>query len=247
SANEQGADLRFVVAAANRSIWNVVAAPGTKSIKDLEGKSIGVSAIQSISTATTRQALAAHGVNVKKLKYIVAGGTSKRFAALEADRIAAAPLGIPVNYQASESSGLVDLGNTNDLGAPVLVAACVTVSDKWATSHEEELKRFLRGYQRAVNALYDPKMTDKIVQIAGKRLQIEPQYVKRAIQELFFDKETAGDLMPKDARIDRAGLVTAMEAFMEYGALKKKVDPSSVVDESYLDAAQKSLKEDPPK
>lgn len=245
-ASQQGADLKFVAAAANRSIWNVVAVPGTKSFADLNGKNIGVSALQSISTVTMRQALQANGVDASNLKYIVAGGTAKRFAALQADRVAAVPLGLPVNYQASDSGGFVDLGNTNDVGAPALVAAVVTVNGPWAQAHQEEMHRFLRAYQRVINALYDPTMTQQLVDLTSKGLQVNPKYMEKSIRELFLQGPAVGKSMPKDLHIDIPALQTSADAFQEFGALSHRVDPAPLIDMSYLENAQKSLTINPP-
>ncbi|MGH8891984.1 MAG: ABC transporter substrate-binding protein [Actinomycetes bacterium] len=246
SANEQGADLRFIAAGSNRSIWNVVGAEGVEDIHELEGASIGVSALQSISTVTTRQALQANGVDPKSLKFVAAGGTSKRFAALQAGQAEAAPLGIPVNYQASESAGFKDFGNTNELGAPPVAGAVLTVSKKWADEHKEELRRFLRAYQRTIDALYNPAMKDKIAGIVSKGIEVDKPYVERAIDEIFLKGD--GKTMPKNCKVDPVALQTAADAFAEFGALKKKMDDASIaIDHSYLEDAQKSLREDPPK
>ncbi|MDQ1627024.1 MAG: hypothetical protein QOI54_768 [Actinomycetota bacterium] len=245
TANEQGADLRFIAAGSNRSIWNLVAAKGITDIKQLQGATIGVSALQSISTVTTRQALVANGVDAKSIKYIVAGGSSKRFAALQAGQVKAAPLGIPVNYQASQNEGFKDFGNTNTLGAPPLAGAVLTVSKKWADGHREALRRFLRAYQRTIDALYNPAMKERIATIVAKGIQVDKPYVERAIDELFLKGD--GKAMPKDCKVDPAALQTAADAFVEFGALKKKIDASTAIDNSYLEDAQQSLRSDPPK
>jgi ABC-type nitrate/sulfonate/bicarbonate transport system substrate-binding protein len=247
TAAQQGADLKFVAAGANRSIWNIVARPGTTSFAQLAGQPIGVSAEKSISTVTMRQALEANGVDGDSLAYIVAGGTAKRFAALQAGQVAAVPLGVPVNYQAARTEGFVDLGNTNEVGAPPIVAAVVTVETGWAAENREALTRFLRAYQRVIDDLYDPAMTPRLVELTSEGLQIEPAYMERAITDLFLQGATAGRSMPEDAHIDLAGLQVAADAFLEFGGLRERVDPAPLVDHSYLEAAQRSLTENPPR
>ncbi|WP_214366299.1 ABC transporter substrate-binding protein [Pseudonocardia sp. H11422] len=246
TAAQQGASVKFVAAGANRSIWNVVARPGTTSLAQLNGQPIGVSAVQSISTVTMRQALEANGVDGADLDYIVTGGTAKRFAALQAGQVAAVPLGVPVNYQAAESQGFVDLGNTNEIGAPPIVAAVVTVESGWAEDNSEALTRFLRAYQRVIDDLYDPAMTQRLVELTSEGLQIEPRYMERSIRDLFLAGSQAGKSMPPDAHIDLAGLQVAADAFLEFGGLQQRVDPAPLVDHSYLEAAQRSLTENPP-
>lgn len=245
-ATRQGADLTFVAAGANRSIWNIVARPGTTSLDQLAGQPIGVSAEQSISTVTMRQALEANGVDGESLDYIVAGGTAKRFAALQAGQVAAVPLGVPVNYQAAETEGFADLGNTNEVGAPPIVAAVVTVEGGWAEENRDALTRFLRAYQRVINDLYDPAMTQRLVELTSQGLQVDPAYMERAIRDLFLEGPAVGQSMPADAHIDLAGLQVAADAFREFGSFPDRVDPAPLVDHSYLEAAQRSLTENPP-
>jgi ABC-type nitrate/sulfonate/bicarbonate transport system substrate-binding protein len=246
AANEQGADVRFVAAAANRSIWNVVAAPGISDIKQLQGANVGVSALQSISTVTTRQALRAQGVDPSTLTLVTAGGTSRRYAALQAGQVKAAPLGIPVNYQASQSKGFKDFGSTNELGAPPIASVVVAVSKKWANAHPEQMQRFLRAYQRTIDALYDPSQQQRVVDILSKGLKVEPPYVERALQDMFRSGPEAGQVMPRDAHIDKGALQTAADAMLEFGGLKARVDVSTAIDQSYLEKAQASLRTAPP-
>lgn len=247
AANEQGANLRFMAGAANRSIWDIVTPPGISSLKQLEGKVVAVSAVNSISTTTLRQALKANGVDPAKLQYVTAGGTGKRFAALKAGQAQAAPLGLPVNYQATDTEHFKDFGNTNSIGAPPLAAAVLTVNKTWADSHHNTMIRFLRAYQRVVDALYNPAMKERITGILAAGLKVDPKYAARGLNELFFDAKTAGTSMPKDSHIDPAALTTAINAFVEFGALKKKAEPSSVIDETLLHEAQQSLMQSPPK
>ena len=79
AANEQGGDLIFVVGAANNSIWDIVTDPKVTDLKQIEGKAYGVSSLASISTAAAKAALEANGVDTSKVKFVAAGGTSKRY------------------------------------------------------------------------------------------------------------------------------------------------------------------------
>lgn len=243
TANEQGADIRFIAAAANRSIFNVVTTSDVTDLRQLNNANIGVSAVQSISTVTTKQALETQGVDTKNLKYIVAGGTAKRFSAVQAGQVKAAPMGIPVNYQAVQE-GLKDFGNTNSLGAPPIITGLVNVNKPWADSHRETLRRFLRAYQRTVDALYDPAMKEQNSKILADVLKIDKPYVDRALDEIFLQGD--GSMMPKDSHIDPKALQTAADALLSYGALKQAMDPAKFIDNSYLEDAQKSLAAKPP-
>jgi NitT/TauT family transport system substrate-binding protein len=248
AANEQGGDLIFVVGAANNSIWDITTDPKITDLKQIEGKAYGVSSLASISTAAAKAALEANGVDTSKVKFVAAGGTSKRYAALKAGQVQAATLGIPQNYQAEEKDGFKNFGNTSiDLGAPPINASLLTVSDKWAKANSDCLVRFLRAYQRVVTDLYDPAMKDKLTEIVSTQLKVEPKYAARAIDELFLDNDGKDPAVGKDARIDKQSLQNSVEAFVEIGALKKKVDAAPFVDESYLERAQQTLKESPPK
>jgi NitT/TauT family transport system substrate-binding protein len=242
-AAAKGADVRFIAAGSNRSIWDIVATKDVRDVKDLEGKKLGVSATTSISTATSKQALQAQGVNPDSLQYVVAGGTGNRYAALQSGQIAAAPLGIPVNYQATDSGKLKDFGVTDgDLGAPPIAAVVLTVSKRWADAHHDVLVRFLRAYQKVIDALYDPKMTDKIVQATSADIKVKPKYMQRAVETLFLNEKGNSPVLPRDGHIDIQALQNAADAFTSLGVLQSKVDVTKFVDMSYLEEAQKSLK-----
>jgi ABC-type nitrate/sulfonate/bicarbonate transport system substrate-binding protein len=240
-AAARGADIRFIAAGSNRSIWDIVATKDVRRVADLKGKLFGVSAVTSISTAASKQALEAQGVDPDGVKYVVAGGTGNRYTALMSGRIQAAPLGIPVNYQAADSGKLNDLGGTDtDLGAPPIAAVVLTVSKRWADGNKEPLQRFLRAYQRVIDALYDPAMTDKIVAAASADIKVEPKYMRRAIQTLFLDKRTGGSVLPRDGHIDMKAMQNSADAFLALEALPSKLDVTRFVDMSYLRAAQAS-------
>jgi NitT/TauT family transport system substrate-binding protein len=243
SANEQGADVRFIAAGSEGSLWDLITTDEIKTIEDLAGKNIAVSAVQSISTVNLSEALQANGVDPSSVNFINVGGTGKRYAALVSGQVQAAALGIPVNYQA-EADGLNNFGNLNDLGTPIYAGVLVTVTDEWAQAHKEELNRFLRAYQRTINALYDPEMTDQIADLYSKVLEIEAPLVSRGLEDIFFSGSV--EATPKDLQITVESLQRAADRYLEFGALTKPYDVSDAVDMSYLEAAQESLEDNPP-
>lgn len=248
AANAQGGDLIFVVGAANNSIWDVVASPEITELKQLEGKAYGVSSLASISTAAARSGLEAQGVDTSKIKFVAAGGTNKRYAALKAGQVQAATLGIPQNYQAEEDDGFKNFGNTSvDLGGPDINASSLTVSRKWAEANSEALVRFLRAYQRVIDDLYDPAMKDTLTKVIAEQLKVPDKYAARAIDELFLDNGGKDPAVGKDGRTDPTALQNAADAFVEIGALKEKMDPTQYIEESWLEQAQQTLKDFPPK
>jgi hypothetical protein len=89
-------------------------------------------------------------------------------------------------------------------------------------------------------------MTKRLVDLTSKGLQIEPRYMERAISDLFLTGPRVGQSMPKDVHIDPAGLQVASDAFREFGSFPDRVDPTPMIDQSYLEAAQRSLIENPP-
>lgn len=247
SANEQGGDLVFVAGGGNTSIWDIITTPEITSLKQLEGKPVGVSSLASISTVAVRQALEAQGVDTDKVRFVPAGGTSKRLAALQSGQTRAGPIGIPQNYQA-EDKGFRNFGNTSlDLGAPPLVASTVTVSKKWAEENSEALVRFLRAYQRVIDDLYDPAMKDKLAEILSTELKVPVKYTARAIEDTFLSEGGKNAPIGEEGRVDPEALQNAADAFLEFGALKKKIDAARFIDESYLEQAQQTLKDSPPK
>ena len=117
--------------------------------KDLEGRTIGVAALQSVSTLTANAALEKQGVDVSKLKYIEVA-FPQAVGALESGRIDAAYVAEPfatLGLKAGHRSISRPILET----APDFIVATYFTTEKYIVEHKDVIDRF----DRAVNRAYD--------------------------------------------------------------------------------------------
>jgi NitT/TauT family transport system substrate-binding protein len=118
-----------------------------RSPKDLEGRTIGVPALQSIPTLTTNAALEKHGVDVSKVSYIEVP-FAQAVAALESGRIDAAfavePF-VTLGLQAGHRSISRPILET----APNYINAAFFTTEKYIADHPDVVARFDRAVDRS--------------------------------------------------------------------------------------------------
>ncbi|HUK41595.1 MAG TPA: ABC transporter substrate-binding protein [Candidatus Acidoferrales bacterium] len=98
-----GAPLVTILGVYNRTFFDLVVKPETKSLSDLRGKAIGISRYGASTDYAVRFGLKANGVDPDKdVKILAVGGGSDpaRISALEAGIIAGAVLQVPSNLMA---------------------------------------------------------------------------------------------------------------------------------------------------
>src|SRR5437763_15670470 len=89
---------------------NLVALPDVKTIGDLRGKDIGVDALTTGFAFVAREMMERAGIKDSDVKYVRAGGTPLRYAALLEGKFAATLLATPLDLQA-QAKGFTRLGS----------------------------------------------------------------------------------------------------------------------------------------
>ena len=109
--NEAGADLRTIASLSNVVRFTFFTAPGVKTVADLEGGIVGVSAFGSESDSTVTLALARLGMKRSDVAFKEYGGGMRRLEALKAGEIKATAINEPVASLAREQGlyAMVDL------------------------------------------------------------------------------------------------------------------------------------------
>lgn len=238
-ADSKGANIEYVAGGANGSFFDVVTKPSIKTMKDLVGKTFAVSSTTSVSTVAVENAAKAQGLGPKDIKYIVAGTSSNRYKALLAGQVDAGTLSPPYTFQA-QAKGYNDLGSTDALGAQPIIPVILSVNKKWATSHSEELVRYMEAYQRLVNDLYDPSTYDKLVPIIAKILNADDSLVRKTL-ELEFGPNAKEYIVPGDLSVSLSALKATMASYQEVGSITKSLDVTPLVDMSYVEQAHKTV------
>lgn len=157
-----GGDFVMVGALAKVPAFYIMALPEIKTIEDLRGKAVGVTRFGSSTDFTMRYILRKHGLEPgRDVTIIQMGDLPAAVAAMRTRAIVAAPFSSPTNVQAQEIGArvLVDMGK----------AGIYFPHDAWMArrsfiqSHEDLVRRLLKGYSEGVHRLFTDKEFSKRV------------------------------------------------------------------------------------
>ncbi len=218
-----GSNLAIIGQPALVPDWILTGGKGIKSFADVKGKTLGVSAVGGSEETLAKQVLAAHGVDPKGLKVIVAGLTPAKFAALQTGSIAAAVLYQPT-AQLAHDKGYTGLFRFSQL-KPAYPPSYYAVNRKWA-SEKDHGERIVKVLKRAHDWLWDPKNRDEAIKILQK-------YTKRDVKLLakIYDQYFVTDkIYSPDAKVRLEGTQTIIDAMVKRGQLKQgQLTPKQVV------------------
>ena len=144
----------------------ILAQPSIKSIKDLEGKRMGASAIGSMEYAIAQAYLVKQGVDFSKITWVATRQTSNTVQALAAAQIDAAwmntPAALPALKMAPQLKILVDA--TTIAAASPNPGGAVVVTERFAQQSPDTVQAFVDAVIEANRALYkDRAFFDRVV------------------------------------------------------------------------------------
>ena len=158
----QGGDLVAIGAGVNVIAFYVLAPPEISSIKDLKGKTVGVTRFGSVSDFAIRHLLQKYGLEpVRDVPLVQIGGQPEQAAALSKRLIYAAAISYPMAYVA-EQAGMKILTNLAKEDVPFLHVG-ITTSRSFLAAHRPQAKAVLRAYSRAVQFMYTRKDNAKAI------------------------------------------------------------------------------------
>lgn len=208
--------------------------PDIKDVKQLVGKTVGVSKIGSLSDQVTRIVLNKAGVDPKSVNYQAAGGSPNRLAALQNGAIAGTLLDSP-SYQLAQKAGMNTLINVAEelKGFPyeMLIAKKATID-----ANQEVFQRMMLGFLKATQYATDPANEDEVLQIVSKYTGQKVEDLKIAYAETIKD-------FPPDGKIDMAGIKDALEGAQQFADIKgaENVKPEDIVYSKLQEDAAKQL------
>ncbi|HXQ51691.1 MAG TPA: ABC transporter substrate-binding protein [Stellaceae bacterium] len=215
---------------------SLMASPGTKTIADLEGKTMAVDALTTGFSFALQELLARGGVAKDKVSYAAFGSSGARWKALSEGKAQAALLNMPFDLVASDQ-GFVKLATVaQTLGHYQATAAAVRES--WAKEHPAILVSFLRGYRESVRWMVAPKNKDASIAILhGELPDLDAAKLAR-IYALLTDPKQG---IARDLAIDPKGaaMVLTLRARYAAPAAKPAHDWRGYVDLSYLARSRK--------
>lgn len=229
---EAGGDLRMVGGNVNRLTHSLIVQPEIKTLKDLRGKILGVSALSGGTSSLFIDILEREGLKYPGDYIIVeAGVVPPRHERLLRKEIDAAMQTDPHNYMA-EDVGMNNLGPVSKW-IPHFQFNSVNVRSSWAQAHEETLVSFLYASIRASKWLFENR--EESIDIAEKYMKIDRRYLNRAWEDHVTD-----EALPSDLRLERLSIDTALKMMHRDRSVKLAEDsrPEKYVDTSYLAQAQ---------
>jgi NitT/TauT family transport system substrate-binding protein len=227
-----GANVVGVAGETSNPSYSLIARPEIKTIADLKGKVIGMTAPADTITLTTRKLLALHGLTAADFQVKRVRDNGPRLDCVRAGDCSAAPLGHPEDSIAL-NEGFRLLGKSNEVG-DIVFDADVVRSD-WAASHKEELVRYVRGLAAADGFVHDPKNRAEVTAII-KDITRASDDVARIYMAYYVDPKTRA--LPHHAELDTKGIANVISLMGNAGVLPEPLPPATrFVDLTYSEAA----------
>ena len=236
AANSRGADTR-VIGCHWLKIPHVlfVAKDSTfKSVADLKGVRVGVSAPGALPDMTARAMIARAGLDPKAITLVNAGSDADRFKALVAKTIDVAPSSNEFILE-GDKYGIRPLVAMRD-AAPDLIRSCVVTTQKALDAKRDAAVKFLAAEMDGFKAAIDPANADKVDALSSRLAKIPAGDARLA----FVRKDTI-DSSSIDATfpfpMDK--LKFLMDLTIEVGQMQKPIDLNGMVVPAVRDAALK--------
>jgi NitT/TauT family transport system substrate-binding protein len=179
NADQKGAGLVMLATIVDYPFFWLYADKKYKTVQDLAGQTIGITAAGSSTDSAARLFLNHFGMQ-GKVKIAPAGGTQPSiFAAMTQGGVAAGILSPPVSDKAAKA-GFVELVNGVELGIPMNTAGIV-VTRAYLKDHLDVVKSYLKGYQQGWSFIANPANQAEVIKVLAKYTQsdaatVEPGY-----------------------------------------------------------------------
>jgi NitT/TauT family transport system substrate-binding protein len=220
AAIEKGASTIGAIAAPmNYADWTLSVRADIKTLADLKGKVIGVSALKNSECWQTTQLLSKAGLKPDEYTFIVAGTSPSKITALERGSISAAILFQP-SGQLAETEGFKTLAYYADLRAyPTILYG---VNREWAGRNDAG-KRLSRAIVQAHAWLQKPENRAEAIAILGKVTKRDEAILGK-VYDLYF---TTKKIYSPTGAIELSGLDRAIADMATDGAVMTTAQPSS--------------------
>jgi ABC-type nitrate/sulfonate/bicarbonate transport system substrate-binding protein len=201
-----GVDV-IIVSGGEGSQNELIAQPEIKSIKELQGKTLLVDAVNTAYALQLKKILLLSGMQSGRDYQMKAYGvTPLRLAALLKNKeFAGSMLGPPASLSAKRA-GLVSLGSVQEILGPYQAAGHFA-RRSWAEQHRESLVKYLAAYIEGQQWMMDPANKQQIVEIMVKEYKLTPE-IAAATYELSMTRPGGYE---KDAQLDYKGFENVLK------------------------------------
>ena len=225
---DKGANIVAVGPVADRNPYNLMAAPGIKSIAQLKGKRIGAASPIEIYTTVLKNILKKAGLDPEKdVEWVYGGGQSQRLAAMLGGAIDAGLFSSPADEKL-KARGMTSLAFTPDV-VPSLALSLLAVRRDWAQQHPDAVRKYLKVQAESLAWLNNPANKAKAIEILASATN-SSQEESEAAYSYWVQKHVLTDKCAVPARLDT--LVSILQQQNRLTTLKVG-DSAKLVDQEW--------------
>jgi ABC-type nitrate/sulfonate/bicarbonate transport system substrate-binding protein len=229
----KGSDAVAVIGGAANTMYSLIAKPEIKSIRELKGRVIAMSAPADTITLSTRLLLEKGGLKDGDYRIKQVIGSNQRGACLAKGECDAVPLGQPDDIVFVQK-GYRKLGDSLEV-IPVLQFNVIAARRAWANAHKDAVTRLARAFGATFKYLRDPANREEVTTMIADTTGA-PAEVARAILNLYYEPDRG--IMPRQAEINMPGMAEVIKLLVGSGQINGPApDPERFVDLQYLHAA----------
>jgi ABC-type nitrate/sulfonate/bicarbonate transport system substrate-binding protein len=228
-----GSDAAAVIGGVANTIYSLIAKPQIKSIADLKGKVVALSAPPDTITLSTKLLLAKGGLHDGDYRTKQIIGSGQRGDCLASGVCDAVPLGQPDDIVFMRR-GFVKLGDSLQV-VPNLQFNVIAARRSWAAAHEEAMVALARAFGATFRLLRDPARRGAVVAAIVATTGVDAA-VARAVLALYYEPDRG--VMPKQGEINISGMAAVIALLGAAGRISAPLPPPErFVDLRYLHAA----------
>ncbi len=210
----------------NQAFFDWVSVPSVQNWNDLKGKILAITTPGSLTDVLSRYVLQKHGIDPKDVNFVNGNGADAELQALKANRIGAALLQVPQNWQALDM-GMHELGSQRDEVAKTWPQHAYITSQKFLDGSSNTVRAFLRAHVAALRLA--KAQPDLAVTMLTKNLSVETKYAKRAYDEALPDFDERGNLPQESMKV-------FWDITIQTGAAKAAIPDNQLVDMRYINS-----------
>jgi NitT/TauT family transport system substrate-binding protein len=220
-ARSKGLKLKFVTRGArggtrpSRSGGSIMVKRDSpvKSLEDLEGKTISVPALQSITTLTTSRALEKQGVDPSKVNFVLVP-FPQAIPVLESGRVDAAFVAEPFSTAGARAGHRV-ISNPLVETSPNYISGAFFATDRYIAENKNVVDRFARAVHKSFD--YAAAHPEAMREVIPTFTEIPPKVARRI------------SLPDFSAYTDTSSITLAADLAKKYGYIKDKPNLSELV------------------
>jgi NitT/TauT family transport system substrate-binding protein len=223
SAAAAGAKIQMVGALMDQLDYHIITTKDIKSLKQLQGKTMGDPGPSNGNTATMKAVMDKAGFKAESLTYATVGTQQAILAALQANQVQVGLLVAPYTIQARQA-GLNDLGSVVKYVPDMSAAAFAGVPDQM-----KKKSALIKNFMAALveGSQWASKNKDKAIAMLEKGSGMTKDLATQSYAE-------AAPYYTKTGHLDNAGLKGWITDAVKYGAQTNSVPVSTVYTDAYL-------------